>query len=423
MTALCGGGASRVRSGVPDNVTLTGAGLAGLAELLAIPGLGEVLAFAVAGTSFAAPVYCANDPPADPVLTPTDVANALLVTQPSISLPAIQRIVQWVLHTYWWDICECVAVPTPTRPAPSNPGGTGTDPSLPRTSTAHCFAWSGSLGFPASLGTDDIIDFTARVLPPVGIPIPVTPPGTIGTLHASPIPPGLKSITSTTALDTNDPTSSGAFLLVGYWDAARNSLRQDTLGQGSTHTPITLTNFAAPAGAAYWAFYGQQAASGGVQSDWSMQLTADCGGPGFTSDCCPPDPSLDIRLRQIIELLQQLLNAPASNPAYVLGPVHPNISGSASISIPSNPGGQGLRGMKVQLIAGVPSHLVLPGVPPYQWDMGWMSFLTGDGMIEERRITRQNQVWLAPAFPLATTFGYFLNPGVVATFTELLPAP
>jgi len=76
--------------------------------------------------------------------------------------------------------------------------------------------------------------------------------------------------------------------------------------------------------------------------------------------------------------------------------------------------------MLVELTAGVPSHIQLPGVPEYQWDMGWMSVLTGDGMIEERRITRQHQLWFATSFPLATTFGYYLFPGVVATFTELL---
>lgn len=51
-----------------------------------------------------------------------------------------------------------------------------------------------------------------------------------------------------------------------------------------------------------------------------------------------------------------------------------------------------------------------------------MSVMTGDGMIEERRLTRQFQVWLPQSMPLATTFGFFLFPGVVATITELVPA-
>lgn len=415
MTANCGGGASRAKPGVADNVQLTGAGLAGLAELLAIPGIGEVLAFAVAGTSIATPVYCANDPPADPILTPTDIANALLVTQPSISLPALARITQWVLHTYWWDICECVSVPTPPRPPPSNPGGSQSDPGLPRTSPAPCFQWTGGLTLPAANGTGTLVDYTSRVMPQAGLPVTRTVPGATPTVQAVPIPPGLKSTTSVVQLGAGEVLSTGAFVSVGYWDAAGTSLRQDTIGQGSTSSAISLPNFVTPAGAATWAIYTIQAASGGQQSDFSVNFAANCGGPGFTSDCCPPDPSLDLRLKQITELLVEILNRPADSPGYVLGPSHGPVSGSASISIP------GCRGMKVHINAGVPTPHQQEGNPPYEWDLGWMSVLTGDGMIEERRITRSDQLWLAASFPFATTFGYFLKAGIVATFTELRP--
>lgn len=415
MTANCGGGASRAKPGVADNVQMTSAGLGMLADLLAIPGVGEVLALAFAGTYIATPTYCANDPPADPNLTPTDIGNALLVTQPSISLPALARVSQWILHTYWWDICECVSVPTPPRPAPSNPGGSQSDPGLSRTSPAPCFAWNGGVTLPAANGSGTLVDYTARMLPPAGTPRALTVPGFTPTVQAVPVPGGLRSISTVVTLDPTEPTSSGAFVSVGYWDSGGVSLRQDTIGQGSTHSPISLPNFAAPTTAAYWAIYTNQAASAGVQSDWSVALTANCGGTGFTSDCCPPDPSLDLRLKQITELLIELLNRPADAPGYVLGPSHGPVSGSASIAVP------GLRGMKVHINAGVPTPKQQPGNPPYEWDLGWMSVLTGDGMIEERRITRADQVWLSVAFPTATTFGYFLNPGVVATFTELQP--
>jgi len=48
--------------------------------------------------------------------------------------------------------------------------------------------------------------------------------------------------------------------------------------------------------------------------------------------------------------------------------------------------------------------------------------LTGDGMILERRVTRQHQLWIDPTWPLATTIGYFFNPGVTATITNLVSA-
>jgi len=78
--------------------------------------------------------------------------------------------------------------------------------------------------------------------------------------------------------------------------------------------------------------------------------------------------------------------------------------------------------MQAVVTQGTPTNPLLPGNPPYQWDLGWMSVLTGDGMIEERRLTRATQLWFPTSMPLATTFGLFTNPGVVVNLTELLPA-
>jgi hypothetical protein len=54
--------------------------------------------------------------------------------------------------------------------------------------------------------------------------------------------------------------------------------------------------------------------------------------------------------------------------------------------------------------------------------MGWLSIMTGDGMIQEKRLTRMSQLWFPNLMNLATTFGYYLFPGVTATITELHPA-
>jgi hypothetical protein len=47
--------------------------------------------------------------------------------------------------------------------------------------------------------------------------------------------------------------------------------------------------------------------------------------------------------------------------------------------------------------------------------------MTGDGMIEEKRITRDTQVWQPRLIQEASTFGYFFKDATVATITELQP--
>jgi hypothetical protein len=102
---------------------------------------------------------------------------------------------------------------------------------------------------------------------------------------------------------------------------------------------------------------------------------------------------------------------------YIQGLVHPDreLSGSFPISR--------LLGMQVDVTAHVPSRPDLEGNPPYVWDQGWMSIQTGDGLIQEKRISQSRMVWLPHLMDLAVTFGFELRPGTVATFTELLPEP
>ena len=101
---------------------------------------------------------------------------------------------------------------------------------------------------------------------------------------------------------------------------------------------------------------------------------------------------------------------------YLLGPAHAGLSGAGSLPI------SGLVGVRCDITSALPAKQ-LEGTPPYLWDLGWMSIMTPDGMIQEQRITRDTQVWQPQLVQEASTFGYFLKPGVVATVTELQPEP
>lgn len=103
--------------------------------------------------------------------------------------------------------------------------------------------------------------------------------------------------------------------------------------------------------------------------------------------------------------------------AYMLADVHSGLSGAGSFDV------SGDVGVLVQITARPSAGLVLAGTPGYVWDVGWMSLSTGDGMLEEKRITREAMLWLPPIGKLATSFGFYLNEDFVVDVTELKPEP
>jgi hypothetical protein len=417
MTALCGGGPSRPRANTPESIILSSAGACAALHRWGLDRLCEAVVAAVSGKQILASVLCSTDPPADPGLTAQDWIDLLNFTNSGESAIAGQRVAQWFLHNYWTDICECSAVATPPVTIVVPPQPTGTDPNLQRTVPAPCFVWSGTLALPASAGSGNLVDYTSLLFPQLTPTRTVTVPGNTPTVTAVPVPPGLKSITSTVTLDPADPTSSGAFVSVGYWDASGTSLRQDTIGQGSTHTPVNLTHFAAPAGAATWAIYTNQAASAGVQSDFSVQLAADCGGAGFTSDCCPPDPSVDLRFRQIIELITNLSSSGSSPPtSWRDSTRHDALSGSGRLVFTT-----GTVGVRVEITTLPPGIDQNPGNPVFYFDAGFITPIAIDVPLRGQRLVFNPQSFAMPQF--ADGISWTLPVGMVINLVELAPVP
>lgn len=103
--------------------------------------------------------------------------------------------------------------------------------------------------------------------------------------------------------------------------------------------------------------------------------------------------------------------------AYTKGVTHVARQGSGSFQIPT-----GLRGVMLDIQEPKPPGRVSAGTPPYLWDVGWVSILDGNGMLEERRPNRDTLVWLPERMPLATVFTHDFLPGWVVDITELDPA-
>lgn len=134
------------------------------------------------------------------------------------------------------------------------------------------------------------------------------------------------------------------------------------------------------------------------------------------ADVCTQLSALLLRVSQI-QTAVTLLQRWGKPFGYVHGQEHANLTGTGQLPIAR------LLGMEVYVVTPPPGEPVLPGNPPYLWDVGWMSINDANGMLEEKRITRSGFDWLPRDMPLATSFNYALNPGVVLTVRELVPEP
>lgn len=102
--------------------------------------------------------------------------------------------------------------------------------------------------------------------------------------------------------------------------------------------------------------------------------------------------------------------------ATIRGATHSGLAGYGSFAISD------LIGVQITITSRNPGR-ELEGAPQYVWDLGWASCMDGNGFIQERRITRDVEVWMPRNFQEATTFGYMFKEGVVASVTELEAEP
>jgi hypothetical protein len=102
--------------------------------------------------------------------------------------------------------------------------------------------------------------------------------------------------------------------------------------------------------------------------------------------------------------------------AFIPGTTHGPLTGQGSFNVSR------LLGLEVTVLARPPGR-VTPDVPPYIWDLGWMSVTDGDAMLQERRVNRDNFTWLPPSMALTSSVGYSLNTGVSVDIQELKAEP
>lgn len=148
--------------------------------------------------------------------------------------------------------------------------------------------------------------------------------------------------------------------------------------------------------------------------------------PEITYVVNPTNPCLDLvevrrKLDELLRITQADLSTDTLMQRYMLplvvlpGAVHTGLTGAGSIVI------NRIVGVQIVVTANLPDR-TLEGAPLYVWDIGWVSIMDDNGFIQERRITREVEVWMPSHCAEATTLGYSLKGAVQVRITELLPA-
>jgi hypothetical protein len=101
----------------------------------------------------------------------------------------------------------------------------------------------------------------------------------------------------------------------------------------------------------------------------------------------------------------------------ILGELHEHLTESGSIPVARAVGAL----ITVTTLPTDPSTVL--GNPIYIKDLGWIAADDGGAMLQEVRITRQQQAWYPQQMQLATRLSWALRDGVEIAVQELLPEP
>jgi len=422
MTALCAGGASGPKPGVNEVIIFSSSQLGsflnnkgGLWATLAIGALGVL--------TYEATALCSTDPPAQPTITADDYKALLALGPPAEFATALAKLRDLVTIALWFELCQCtsVATPQPSTGLLNPPAGI----TVPDYALTSCAQGRARLNIRPEVGVfDDATNITRNVFPNLQYTTSSFVDATHPSQEIAEIPSTWQSIHGTNQLvsGTTNPTQGyGVFFSV--YNASKNPLgnlmalgvtnSQPFIREPATgETPIT----SAQRYFAINAFPGLAASTAGV-TDWT--LTVNCApGSASTPGCCADPVTLSLLngLVQELALVRsdvRLLQRYGLPFAYTSGAQHVGLSGSGAAPLERS------VGLQIQVTAFPPGNQQMLGQPPYIFDLGWISVLTPDGLLDEIRLTRQTTTWMSKLIPSSTRIGWGLRDGVVVSITEL----
>lgn len=393
MTALCGGGTSAAKPGA-SLVTLLASGF--LAVALQRYGAGWMqwaLPF-LSLPELTLSSFCNTDPPAIPTFTAAESKAIVDLTLGADFDSGLSKFGDLVKHLVWYDLCQCTSGALTALPAaPAPPAGTPIYTPTPVATAGACDSvpWHAVTSF-------------------VG-------PST-GLLTTQPVQYVVVKYTNTITLA---PGQTIQLNLNFFYSPAGGPgpgslllMKQYLIAPGETNTQVVAcpvgTNFVRP----------DFTVSGGAgTSGMSYSIDGYCTSapPGASaSPCCPPDPNTQLQLDAILRMVT-LLQRQLVPFAYISSTPHAGLTGTGTIAV------QGLLGVRIDLTTMPGSLTQDASVPPFVYNVGWVSIEDANGFIDETRAHAQHQVWFSRIASDATLVGYSFAPGIVATITELQREP
>lgn len=380
-----------------------------LAELTS--GIGSVAAAAwFAGKSYDILHICGNPDPGDPGMSVQDWIDLVDYARPQVSIPAGIKATQWFEHVMWPVWCNCSdgssAPPnTPTGPPPSQPNPN----SPPSVVGANCWDHSAILA-PVLNGWNQA---TQNGIFPV---IPPTVPANTNQIGIqTPLP---ASVQWTITANNEGSAAQTATFFFTFFDVHGTLINTAGLGpiQVQPGTTVKSPVAAVPTNAANWntavtGLGGSTTPSNTV----NLELVIFCQGQSptaVTSACCPPDPSVDMRLAALMDMMTQLLSLQALEGAYQDSVRHSGLSGEGTIAI--NPASSAIRVEIKSDLSTWPNH---PQIPTYYLSLGFVTPFAVGTPLKGQRIVYQHQTFTWPSY--TDTIGYTFAAGLVVDLVEL----
>jgi hypothetical protein len=188
------------------------------------------------------------------------------------------------------------------------------------------------------------------------------------------------------------------------------SLSGDTTYTG-TMSPLAGTDVG-------YRFFAQQLTTYPSTVTFDAHLEFFCGTNTPTTPvvpCCPPDPSLDIRLRRIEQLEQiiiNLLGTPLHH--HTDGTRHANLRGAGSILLVDS-----VDAIRVEVTTDITNWPHNPGDPNYYLSMGFITSIAAGSPLKGWRLVYGAQTY--PIVVYADQIGFTLPDGITIDIVELIP--
>lgn len=370
----------------------------------------------IAGATYDPAVICAEDPPGDPGLTALDLVSAFAYEDPLISIPAILKIRQWFLNFYWHKLCQCVGATTPNPPALALPTTVNVNPGLPGGNSGTA-CWSSLIAAPVGNGGANYPSISLATLFPNTSGFPPSP-AEVSAVAPQPLPASYAFVVSVDNVGTNP----GNLICDMEWYSGPivfgNLIRADSLN--TAHGTTTRVTLVPPAGTVN-TLMNFNTSTVNPTNNASVMVTIYCAGqsPGNPiSPCCPPDPSVDARLNQILGLVTSIFQGlPTPLTSYAESTVHAGLTGNGTILLSSQ-----AVAVKVSITTDAPWYGSDAGSPDYLFDRGYIVPVTNEAPIRDLvRLVYNPQLYTLPA--LTEQIGYSLKTGLVVSITELVPGP